>query len=90
MNISTGHGASLGRTLKGIMSVFLPLLHLSLSLSLSLISVFSGHICALKIEDGKESMKEEGRGEEEGRGLPAQGAPTTAMCPGLCQPLLIP
>lgn len=86
MNISTGHGASLGRTVKGIMSVFLPLLHLSLSL----ISVFSGHIWALKIEDGKESMKEKGRGEEEGRGLPAQGAPTTAMCPGLCQPLLIP
>lgn len=84
MNIGTGHGASVGRTVKGIMSVFLPLLHISRS-----------HFCvltawALKIEDGKESMKEEERGEEEGRGLPAQGAPTTTMCPGLCQPLLIP
>ena len=60
MNIGTGHGASVGRTVKGIMSVFLPLLHISRS-----------HFCvltvwALKIEDGKESMKEEERGEEEG------------------------
>ena len=58
MNIGTGHGASVGRTVKGIMSVFLPLLHISRS-----------HFCvltvwALKIEDGKESMKEEERGEE--------------------------
>jgi len=34
--------------------------------------------------------EEEERGEEEGRGLPAQGAPTATMHPGLCQPLLIP
>lgn len=39
-------------------------------------------IWALKIEDGKESMKEEERGEEEGRGLPAQGAPTTQCVQG--------
>lgn len=66
MNIGTGHGASVGRTVKGIMSVFLPLF---VYLSLSHFCVLT--IWALKIEDGKESMKEEERGEEEGRGLPA-------------------
>lgn len=70
-------GLSVGRTVKGIMSsLSAPFAYLSLS-----------HFCvltiwALKIEDGKESMKKRRGGGR--KGIASSGSTSHTMCPGLC------